>query len=194
MDTSDKKLALGLNLNMLSFQKDSMIKSIESKFFLTMMLGICFLGFQSTSVAVEAEFSNDTVIITVDSTNLQFSPSEVTINEGQTVRFFWSGEFLDHNAIDSNGLFDTGDPESEVDYSFTFDKGTNNTYSFICEPHEALNMVGTIFVNSSNETMPSGTNQTTNEMHATNGSSNLMYGFLAIPTLAVIVFVSRYFK
>ena len=171
-----------------------MIKSIKSKFFLTLMLGICFLGFQSTSVAVESEFSNDTVIITVDSTNLQFSPSEVTINEGQTVRFFWSGEFLDHNAIDSHGLFDTGDPDTEVDYSFTFDKGTNSTYSFICEPHEALNMVGTIVVNPFNGTAPSETNQTADVMHVTNESSNLMYGFLAIPTLAIIVFVSRYFK
>ena len=183
-----------MNLYMRSSQDKTMTKSIKSKFFLTLMLGICFLGFQSTSVAVESEFSNDTVIITVDSTNLQFSPSEVTINEGQTVRFFWSGEFLDHNAIDSNGLFDTGDPDTEVDYSFTFDKGTNSTYSFICEPHEALNMVGTIVVNPFNGTAPSETNQTADVMHVTNESSNLMYGFLAIPTLAIIVFVSRYFK
>ena len=34
------------------------------------------------------------VIITVDSTNLQFSPSEVTITEGDTVRFFWQGQLL----------------------------------------------------------------------------------------------------
>ena len=171
-----------------------MPKSKKSKFFLAIMLGICFLAFQSTSIAVESEFSDDTVVITVDSTNLQFSPSEVTINEGQTVRFFWSGEFLDHNAIDSNGLFDTGDPNSEVDYSFTFDKGTNSTYSFICEPHEALNMVGTIVVNPFNGTASSETNQTTDEMHITNENSNLMYGFLAIPTLAIIIFVCRYYK
>ena len=64
-----------------------MLKSKESKFFLAIMLGICFLAFQSTSIAVESEFSDDTVVITVDSTNFQFSPSEVTISEGQTVRF-----------------------------------------------------------------------------------------------------------
>ena len=87
-----------------------------------------------------------------------------------------------------------GDPDTEVDYSFTFDKGTNSTYSFICEPHEALNMVGTIVVNPFNGTAPSETNQTADVMHVTNESSNLMYGFLAIPTLAIIVFVSRYFK
>lgn len=172
-----------------------MFNTIKGKVFLAAVLGICLLNLQSTSVAIEVENSHDNVVvITVDSTNLQFSPSEVTINEGQTIRFFWSGEFLEHNAIDSNGFFNTGSPETEVDYSFTFDKGTNNTYSFICEPHEALNMVGTIVVNPFNGTAPSETNQTADVMHVTNESSNLMYGFLAIPTLAIIVFVSRYFK
>ena len=176
-----------------------MIKSVKSKFFLGIMLGICFLSLQSasvavTSVAIESEFSSDTVIITVDSTNLQFSPSEVTINEGQTVRFFWSGEFLEHNAIDSSGLFGSGDPNSEVDYSFTFDKGTNSTYSFICEPHESLNMVGTIIVNPYNGTLPSETNQASNDIHISKDNTNLIYGLLAIPTFAILLFVCRYFK
>ena len=56
------------------------------------------------------------VIITVDSTNLQFSPSEVTITEGDTVRFFWQGQLLAHNAVENNGVFDSGNPERDVDY------------------------------------------------------------------------------
>ena len=170
--------------------EEYMTKSIESKFFLTLMLGICFLGFQSTSVAVESEFSNDTVIITVDSTNLQFSPSEVTINEGQTVRFFWSGEFLDHNAIDSNGLFDTGDPNSEVDYSFTFDKGTNSTYSFICEPHEALNMVGTIIVEPAAEEL----NSTYSVEIKEETISQKINKIIPIPVIFAIIMVFLYYR
>ena len=78
------------------------------------MLGIRFLSLQASSLAVESESHvDDVVVITVDSTNLQFSPSEVVITEGQTVRFFWSGEFLEHNAIDNMGFFGSGSPETE---------------------------------------------------------------------------------
>ena len=35
--------------------------------------------------------SSEEVIITVDSTNLRFSPSEISIMEGDTVRFFLAG-------------------------------------------------------------------------------------------------------
>ena len=87
------------------------------------------------------------IIISVDSTNLRFSPSEVTIVEGQTVRFFWDGELLEHNAVEMNGFFDSGEPGRNVDYSFTFDVGTNGVYEFVCEPHELANMVGKITVN-----------------------------------------------
>ena len=118
-----------------------MNKALEDRFLLTLIVAFCLLSFQFSSVEVSAELDDDVVVITVDSTNLKFSPNEVTINEGQTVRFFWSGEFLDHNAVAINGIFNSGEPEKEVDYSFTFDKGTNDTYNFICEPHELLEMV-----------------------------------------------------
>ncbi|DAC63358.1 TPA: hypothetical protein HA324_00075 [Candidatus Thalassarchaeaceae archaeon] len=88
----------------------------------------------------------DEIIISVDSTNLRFSPAEVTISEGDTVRFFWDGELLAHNAVEENNLFDSGEPERNVDYSFTFEKGMNGTYEFVCEPHESANMIGRIIV------------------------------------------------
>ena len=173
-----------------------MFNTLKGKALLAAILGIILLNLQSTSIAIEVEESHDNVVvITVDSTNLQFSPSEVTINEGQTIRFFWSGEFLEHNAIDSTGFFNTGSPETEVDYSFTFDKGTNNTYSFICEPHESLNMVGTIVVNpAANDTMYQDTNQTNSSMDVTNEESSSLFGFLVIPTLVAVILVSRYYR
>jgi len=167
-----------------------MLKSKESKFFLTIMLGFCFLGFQSTSIAVESEFSDDTVVITVDSTNLQFSPSEVTISEGQTIRFFWSGEFLEHNAVDQGGLFRTGDPETGVDYSFTFDKGTNNTYDFICEPHELLNMVGTIIVEPAEEEL----NSTYSIESKEETISQKINKIIPLPVLLSIIIVFVYYR
>lgn len=91
--------------------------------------------------------SSEEVIITVVSTNLRFSPSEISIMEGDTVRFFWQGQLLAHNAVERNGVFDSGEPERDVDYSFKFEIGMNGTYEFVCEPHESANMIGEIIVN-----------------------------------------------
>ena len=170
-----------------------MSKALEDKFLLTVIMVFCLLSFQFSSVDVSAELSDDVVVITVDSTNLKFSPNEVTINEGQTVRFFWSGEFLDHNAVAINGIFNSGDPQKEVDYSFTFDKGTNDTYNYICEPHELLEMVGTITVNPYDELNSTDTNSTSSvgsEQDDMSSSSSLS-GFLFIPAIALIILVSR---
>ena len=93
-----------------------------------------------------AENASTDVVITVDSTNLRFNPSEVTLQEGQAVRFVWGGQALPHNAVAKDGLFDSGDPSRDVDYRFVFENGTAGDYVFVCEPHESLGMVGTIIV------------------------------------------------
>ena len=171
----------------------SMTMYLESKFLLTAIVVFSLVGFQFSSIEVSAELNDDVVVITVDSTNLKFSPNEVTINEGQTIRFFWSGEFLDHNAVAINGIFNSGEPQKEVDYSFTFDKGTNDTYNYICEPHELLEMVGTITVNpydESNATDSNSTGSVVSEQYDMSTSSSLS-GFLFIPALVLIILVSR---
>lgn len=163
------------------------------------MLGISFLSLQASSTAVVTDTQDDTVIITVDSTNLRFSPSEVVINEGQTVRFFWSGEFLDHNAVASSGIFTTGNPQTEMDYAFTFDKGTNDTYDFICEPHETLNMIGRIIVNPSEDNTDTNGTDTNETSEPSDGnklveSTNSLNGIAVVPALLIITLVSRYLR
>ena len=163
------------------------------------MLGISFLSLQASSTAVVSDTQDDTVIITVDSTNLRFSPSEVVINEGQTVRFFWSGEFLEHNAVASSGIFTTGNPQTEMDYAFTFDKGTNDTYDFICEPHETLNMIGRIIVNPSEDNTDTNGTDTNETSEPSDGnklveSTNSLNGIAVVPALLIITLVSRYLR
>ena len=94
------------------------------------------------------DFQNDSVehVITVDGTNLRFYPASLTINEGDTVRFMWGDEILPHNSVEENGLFDSGEPEREVNYSYTFGYDQDGVYDFFCEPHEAVGMDGTITV------------------------------------------------
>lgn len=109
------------------------------------LLIVVFLLLCSASQATAQSSAND-VIVTVDSTSLRFSPSEVTVEEGQAVRFVWDGQALPHNAVANDGLFDSGEPARDVDYRFVFEKGTAGVHQFVCEPHESVGMVGTVTV------------------------------------------------
>ena len=107
---------------------------------------ILMLAILTTGTIGERGVSQEEVVVSVDSTNLRFSPESVTITEGDSVRFFWSGELLAHNAVSYDGLFDSGDASRNVDYSFIFEVGTNGTYEYLCEPHEEFGMIGPIVV------------------------------------------------
>jgi len=110
------------------------------------VIAILVLAVLTTGTIEEQAISQEEVVVTVDSTNLRFSPESVTITEGDSVRFFWSGELLAHNAVSYDGLFDSGDASRNVDYSFKFEVGTNGTHEYLCEPHEEFGMTGTVFV------------------------------------------------
>ena len=98
---------------------------------------LCFL---QGNLGLETEEETETHVVTVDSTNLRFTPSTLTINEGDTLRFVWGGQALPHNSVEENGVFDSGDPERAVDDGHVFDYDSAGTYSFFCEPHEAVAM------------------------------------------------------
>ena len=61
------------------------------------LLAASFQGDLTPASSVEQAQEAQTVVVSVDSTNLRFSPSSVTVVEGDTVRFFWSGQALPHN-------------------------------------------------------------------------------------------------
>ncbi|MGY8669772.1 MAG: plastocyanin/azurin family copper-binding protein [Candidatus Poseidoniales archaeon] len=122
-------------------------------------IAVVLLVILYASPAVSAENNSNETIITVDSTNLRFSPSTVTINEGDTIRFFWDGQFLPHNAVEENETFDSGDTASDEDYPFVFVFGLNGTFDYHCEPHRSLGMVGQIIVNP----LPPAENNTTED-------------------------------
>ena len=98
------------------------------------------------NLGLEMEQETETHVVTVDSTNLRFTPSTLTINEGDTLRFVWGGQALPHNSVEENGVFDSGDPERAVDYGHVFDYDSAGTYNFFCEPHEAVGMTGSVTV------------------------------------------------
>ena len=58
----------------------------------------------------------------------------------------WSGQALNHNAVADDGLFDSGEPQRDVDYRFVFEQGTAGEHTFVFEPHESVGMVGLVIV------------------------------------------------
>ena len=111
-----------------------------------MFLVVIFLShFLCGNIILEDDDSKE-YTVTVDSTNLRFYPESLTLNEGDSVRFMWGGEFLPHNSVEENGVFDSGDPEREVDYLYTFTYEQAGSYNFFCEPHESVGMEGSITV------------------------------------------------
>ena len=131
--------------------------------------------------------TSEEVVVTVDSTNLRFSPSSVTITEGDSVRFFWSGELLAHNAVAEDGLFDSGDTSRNVDYTFTFEAGTNGTHQYVCEPHESVGMVGTVIVEPMQEPVsPEPANDTSDPALSMSGESWIPFFGLEIVVLVMV--------
>mgnify|MGYP006216576209 FL=1 len=115
----------------------------------------CFVVLVVIAVAMSGDIGlledeGEVHTITVDGfgSNLRFVPDTITINEGDSVRFLWSGQLLPHNAIEQNELFNSGEAMRNVDYTYTFDYNQSGVYEFYCEPHRDLGMIGEIIVDN----------------------------------------------
>ena len=158
------------------------------KLIVLMLISVCAIPMAS------AHNQTIDVIITVDSTNLSFSPSSVTVDEGDAVRFFWDGQILPHNAVEENGTFDSGDTTSNEDYRFVFLPGLNGTFEYYCEPHRSLGMVGEIIVNP----VPVMETNNTSEENVTDTDmeedEESFMPFLSMPSMfaaVAVAFISR---
>ena len=132
----------------------------KTLFAIVLMLFV-LIALPTPPVTAAEESGPQTATIGVDSTNLRFSPASVTIHEGDTVQFLWVDEDMPHNAVESNGVFDSGDAAASVNYSFTFTEGMAGTYEYVCEPHELAGMVGKIVVKSNSNAEPVTTSKST---------------------------------
>ena len=154
-------------------------KCMRVTLFVVLMTLICAVPVAS------AHNSTVDTIITVDSTNLRFSPSSVTITEGDAVRFFWDGQILPHNAVEENETFDSGDTKSDEDYRFVFLPGLNGTFEYYCEPHRSLGMVGQIIVTP----LPPAENNTTEEIviDEMEDDDESFMPFLSMPSISAAI-------
>ena len=131
--------------------------------------------------------------VTVDGfgSNIRFVPETLTINEGDSVRFLWSGQLLPHNAIEVNELFNSGDAMSNVDYTYNFTYSQSGVYEFYCEPHRDLGMLGEITVldvEQSNLSTGDDLETKTDEV-VSQKDSKINFYVLSVVGLVVLVFL-----
>lgn len=92
--------------------------------------------------------SSFATIHTVTVSGLSFSPANITVFHGDTVR--WNKTDADfHNVAEASGtpVFRSGDPDSNpFVYEFVFNTPLIGVYNYHCEVHEGLGMVGTVTV------------------------------------------------
>ena len=146
------------------------------------------------NLGLEMQQETETHVITVDSTNLRFTPSTLTINEGDTLRFVWGGQALPHNSVEENGVFDSGDPERELDYGHVFDYDSAGTYNFFCEPHEAVGMTGSVTVQDVEQPLEeeeNGMNASTSTIEETTNNIQIGLAFGLIALLAAALWRAR---
>lgn len=93
--------------------------------------------------------SEVTIDVGAGSNGFAFAPAAVRVSTGTLVHWQWTGRGALHNVVSVSGSdasFDSGDPAqgSEPSYEQTFDQP--GTMLYVCEPHEAVGMLGAIEV------------------------------------------------
>ena len=102
------------------------------------------LALSACSGAAGTEDASDEPAATVTVTDMSFSPAEVTIEAGETVRWVFDDGGLPHDVSGQDELDGVLQSEllTEGTYEFTFDEP--GTYTYDCTPHPM--MVGTVVV------------------------------------------------
>jgi plastocyanin len=91
--------------------------------------------------------------VAVGGNDLQFHPSTLTINQGDTVTFTNAGGY--HNVVSDTGLFSSGSPSTST-WTLQVPFNTAGTFGFHCQIHGGVGtgMAGTITVQTYNPPSP----------------------------------------
>ena len=134
--------------------------------------------------------------VTVDGfgSNIRFVPETLTINEGDSVRFLWSGQLLPHNAIEVNELFNSGDAMRNVDYTYNFTYNQSGVYEFYCEPHRDLGMLGEITVLDVEQDNLSTGDDLETKTDDVVGENNSKINFNVLSVVGLVILVFLYYR
>lgn len=134
--------------------------------------------------------------VTVDGfgSNIRFVPETLTINEGDSVRFLWSGQLLPHNAIELNEVFNSGDAMRNVDYTYNFTYNQSGVYEFYCEPHRDLGMLGEITVLDVEQDNLSTGDDLETKTDEVVGENNSKINFNVLSVVGLVILVFLYYR
>lgn len=134
--------------------------------------------------------------VTVDGfgSNIRFVPETLTINEGDSVRFLWSGQLLPHNAIEVNEVFNSGDAMRNVDYTYNFTYNQSGVYEFYCEPHRDLGMLGEITVLDVEQDNLSTGDDLETKTDEVVGENNSKINFNVLSVVGLVILVFLYYR
>ena len=134
--------------------------------------------------------------VTVDGfgSNIRFVPETLTINEGDSVRFLWSGQLLPHNAIEVNEVFNSGDAMRNVDYTYNFTYNQSGVYEFYCEPHRDLGMLGEITVLDVEQDNLSTGDDLETKTDEVVGENNSKINFNVLSFVGLVILVFLYYR
>jgi len=76
---------------------------------------------------------------------LTFGPAAVAVSPGTTVVWEWTGQGGNHNVAASDDSFES-DTVGEEGHTFEHAFEEAGTYTYVCTPHEAVDMKGAVYV------------------------------------------------
>jgi plastocyanin len=100
-------------------------------------------------------------LVGIDDSGYAFDHTSLEIAVGETVCWMWTDSSMPHNVAETASAEDTtrlvgglysGPAATTVDYRVTFD--SNETFTYICEPHASMNMNGVVVVGTGVEDVP----------------------------------------
>lgn len=94
----------------------------------------------------ETGSSTVTVEVGPERDEMVFAPAAIRIQPGTTVTWKWIGSG-NHNVVAEDDLFDSGDPEEQASFEYTFDAAGTTLY--YCDPHKSAGMKGAVIVEES---------------------------------------------
>lgn len=98
----------------------------------------------SIAFFLQIAFSSYSAVVVINQTGYHFSPSDVSVNVGDVIRWVWSSD--SHTTTSKSvpaGAATWDSPLNSTKTSFEYTVTVPGSYSYVCTPHESMGMVGT---------------------------------------------------
>ncbi len=124
--------------------------------------------------------------VTVDvgaGSGLAFGPAAVHVDNGATIVWEWTGEGGAHNVVAEDETFNSGSPQGSGTYEHTFEE--DGIYNYVCVPHEASGMLGSVVVGTDYPTKAAGGSTPLEPSHMGSNIREHYVGFAVVLAISI---------